>query len=866
MQPHLCFVSNEIFPGTMGGIGKLIGGLAQHLSAAGWRLTFLLAVEPEQAAIFRRHAAAHLPNATVYALDDLLADLAPDEQIPLWGFGFAHYYLSHRVALALQRICARTRVDAVEFNDYLGLGYVALKWRRLWGDAFSGVRMWVRVHGSNEVCQRADDNLSYTREQLHLFAAERYCLRHADAWICPSHGTAAWYRELYGGDTMPTATSAPAFERLGPGRSHPRTLALPQRLLYYGKLQHLKGADTFVRAAVLLCETSDAPIEFELVGHDVTGNGRYVSYQRELARLIPPHWRDRFHFRGRIDARELEQVALACTLAVIPSRVETFCLAAHELNWIGIPIVLNDLPAFRDFFHDRRDCRLYDGTPEGLARVLRELLSQPDPFASWGWTASDVAAHNRDLALYQGLVEQVAPRVPAPPQEAEPLVSIVVPYYNMHAYIDALLASVCASSYRNWELILVDDGSPDPEAQQKLADLERAHADDRFRIVRKANGGLGSARNAGIALARGAYILPLDSDDVIHRDYLARGVQALGRAPDLAAVSCFVSYFRDGDPPETHIDYVIPYDLHPLLITLENRAGVACSLFRREVFEALRYNEELTSYEDWDLWWQLAETGRQAEVMPAILYRYRRRSGSMFNTTGVSQHPYLLASFADRHAGYLRELGPDLFRIYTRVVSELRGENDQLRLALGGAPDLLASKPLQRELRDIRDSKSYRLALFVRRLSRPIRHLRRPTERAIWQAQRTHTVSIEVLGAGNAASQGSEVWLGGLRPPDSSIFALADLRTSGPWSTRAVEHPLVDHMLVATQPGARATATVRGDDFALLFLHHAWSGQVRLSVDGRASDIELYAPEEQSAYREYRWTGAAWQPVGSGMK
>ena len=59
----------------------------------------------------------------------------------------------------------------------------------------------------------------------------------------------------------------------------------------------------------------------------------------------------------------------------------------------------------------------------------------------------------------------------------------------------------------------------------------------------------------------------------------------------MAAVSCFTAYFDDGKPPTRATDYIIPHDLHPLLILLENRAGVASSVFRREVFDRFHYNE-----------------------------------------------------------------------------------------------------------------------------------------------------------------------------------------------------------------------------------------------------------------------------------
>jgi glycosyltransferase involved in cell wall biosynthesis len=857
MPRHICFVTDEIYPGTIGGIGRLINATAHALVQSGWRPSFLLATDPGAAETFRSYARDHFPSADVYRVDELLDDLTADEDIPLWGFHFDSYYWSYRVALALLRLCRHTRFDGIEFNDYRGLGYVTLQWRRMWGDAFSDIPMWVRLHGTDQLWREADDTIDFSRQQHQRFAMEQYCLRHADGWIAPSRGIARWYHDIYGGDERPVVIAPPGFERIGPGCSHPRTLGTPPyRLLYYSKLQRLKGADIFIKAAVALCERSDLPIQFELVGHEVL-HPWGIPYHQELERLIPARWRDRFHFRGRIKPNELEHLALGCTLAVVPSRVETFCLAAHELNWIGIPLVLNNLPAFQDFFQDGVNCRTFDGTAEDLTRVLLELLSHPDPFAHWEWNAPQVVARQREHLAYAEALERFQPFAPAPAPEPAPLVSVVIPYYNMHTYVDATLDSVRSSSYQNWELILVDDGSPDPAAQAKFADLERQHqGDPRYRFVRKPNGGLGSARNYGIQHARGAYILPLDSDDLIHPCYIERGVRALNRLPELAAVSCFVGYFQDGEPPDQIVDYVIPYDLHPILITLENRAGVACSLFRRKVFERFRYDEALAAYEDWELWWQLAEAGWEVEPMPMLLYRYRRRHDSMFHTTASYRHIHLLAHFADRHAEFLRQHGDAVFRAYVSMVSELRRDNEVLRMSSSNKLYYVL-KRLYSEVRDIRGSNTYRLAQLIRLIAAPLWRLVRRA--AAHGRLRRQKVELEVLATKHPDACGHEIWVGGLRPGNSNVYLLSPLRSVGQWQLQDVDHALIDKALVATRPGQVLRAHVTDEGFGLVLRHFPKGGRVRISIGAYAEDIDLYAPAVRAGFCEYRWSGQRWE-------
>lgn len=94
-----------------------------------------------------------------------------------------------------------------------------------------------------------------------------------------------------------------------------------------------------------------------------------------------------------------------------------------------------------------------------------------------------------------------------------PIISIIVPVYKVEQYLDRCVSSILAQTYRDFELILVDDGSPDRCGE--MCD-EWAKKDDRIRVVHKENGGLSSARNAGLDIATGEYIGFVDSDDYIH--------------------------------------------------------------------------------------------------------------------------------------------------------------------------------------------------------------------------------------------------------------------------------------------------------------------------------------------------------------
>jgi len=127
-----------------------------------------------------------------------------------------------------------------------------------------------------------------------------------------------------------------------------------------------------------------------------------------------------------------------------------------------------------------------------------------------------------------------------------PLVSVIIPAYNAQAFLRATLDSVLKQTYDNLEVVVVDDGSTDDTAAIAQAYAGR---DGRLRLVSKVNGGVSSARNAGIAEARGDYVAFLDADDVWHPEKIAAQMQVLrpgGREAYVAAFSLHLRIDNDG--------------------------------------------------------------------------------------------------------------------------------------------------------------------------------------------------------------------------------------------------------------------------------------------------------------------------------
>ena len=124
-----------------------------------------------------------------------------------------------------------------------------------------------------------------------------------------------------------------------------------------------------------------------------------------------------------------------------------------------------------------------------------------------------------------------------------PKVSVVIPVYNVEKYLDRCIDSVVNQTYRNIEIILVDDGSPD--GCPKKCD-EWSEKDSRIKVIHKENQGLGMARNTGIDNATGEYIFFFDSDDFVETTLVEKCLFAIKTTASDAAVFGRYDYFDDG--------------------------------------------------------------------------------------------------------------------------------------------------------------------------------------------------------------------------------------------------------------------------------------------------------------------------------
>lgn len=215
-----------------------------------------------------------------------------------------------------------------------------------------------------------------------------------------------------------------------------------------------------------------------------------------------------------------------------------------------------------------------------------------------------------------------------------PRVSVLVTLYDYEQYIEAALDSVAGSTYRGWEVVVVDDGSADASAS-RVRRWMRCHPRAPILLVRHtANRGLPHARNTALAFARGELCFVLDADNEVLPHCLGRLVEALESDPEAAFAYGMLQRFNAA----ATLGLMNYWPWEPPRLRAGNYID-AMALVRREVLEhygGWTTEPRLHGWEDYELWCRIAEDERRAAFVPEVVARYRSTGHSMISLSNLS--------------------------------------------------------------------------------------------------------------------------------------------------------------------------------------------------------------------------------------
>ncbi len=262
------------------------------------------------------------------------------------------------------------------------------------------------------------------------------------------------------------------------------------------------------------------------------------------------------------------------------------------------------------------------------------------------------------------------------------LISVVVPIYNVEKYLKKCINSIISQTYSNLEIILVNDGSTD---NSKKICNEFAYEDDRILVINKENGGLSSARNSGIEIAKGEYIVFIDSDDYIEIDMIENlykgcvdnGAQIaccgkiIEKDPNIRIVNCKENFCVSKEEA-----------IKKMLLLRDIDVSAVDKMYKLELFKSIRYPIN-KCYEDMGTTYKLFDKAQKIVHINKPEYHYVIRLNSITTTFSI-KHLDMLSASKEMNE-YIIEKYPQLTEIsksfcylqYFAILLELHKANDK---------------------------------------------------------------------------------------------------------------------------------------------------------------------------------------------
>ncbi|MEU6657142.1 glycosyltransferase [Streptomyces sp. NPDC046900] len=584
---------------------------------------------------------------------------------PLLPERVAHLYFTERQSYAdrvydtVQAVHDETGLDVIELPDAGGEALTLLRAKRLLA-RFPNTRLAVSLQpwSTIRLGPTAHQPTEYTAELTAY--AEQYARSHADIVLAATQADADT-AGVHSGQLRRCLPSLPYPDSTPPGGFAPDAA---RTVLWLGPIRPDAGLETVLHALELAHE-KEPELRLVLRGADTPTDPVGRSYWQHLQGQLTGSLRGAVTLAGPLRIAELAALPPAgtqCVLATGVSGTPSEALVAMAAGYV-VAAPMGSVGA--GLICDNETGRIVpDRNPQALADVLVAAVRGHATGAGLARAAAD-AMRNQYTPLraaeclteaYVSTPVRVAARWSARPAARADRVSVVIPVYNQGRFLASAVDSVRRGGPAELDIVVVDDGSTEPETVAALDALTDVNA------VRQAHRGLSAARNAGIERARGPLILVLDADDMVQPGFLPAAVDALRRRDDLGFLGGYVRYF--GLLNLVYVPAGLVGDLNLVLHThLKSMV-----LFRRQALQHVGgYDESLPAFEDWEIQIRLARAGYDSDVLPLEGQLYRRHAESMSFSISNGMRTELVQYLVRKHADAMT--APQLTALLQQLVN-----------------------------------------------------------------------------------------------------------------------------------------------------------------------------------------------------
>ena len=636
-----------------------------------------------------RMLAAQQHQVTVFIPDDAVQDytISHAEGIRLVRFnthrtGVGNFLghtpaLSYEFAIMLRDLIRKEgKPDYIESQEYLALPYYLLQFKLLGYPEFTDVPVVLTLHSP------AFLYLLYNREGVYEFPnywtgeMEKSCIVSADLVIAPSrymideikkYTRLAWNTGRLAVIRNPfVVPDAPTYKKI-----------TPNRIVFFGKLSPQKGV---FEMFAYFRDMWDKGFKHPLT---VIGGTEKVYYpeMKTMGQLIQDKYKPYFEkglvaLKGKIHPAEKENHLADAHVILIPSMNDNLPYAAIEAMSLGKVVLASRQGGHSEIIEDGKQGFIFDHTiPGDFENKLNQVLALSDEeLAQIGQAAR---ARIQQLLCYETIYTEkikALQNIPTARRSIFPfttdilggtmadaalqpgLLTVIIPFYNLGAYVRETVDSVLQSSYPHKEILIINDGSTEAQSLQVLKELETLPD---VQVVHKKNEGLAESRNHGARLARGQFLAFLDADDKVHPDYYSKAIGVLQQYDNVFFVGAWVRYFGRKNSIWPTWNPEPPYFL------IHNSVNSSALVYKTAAFLQAGFNDKLVDYgiEDYESVVNLLKNGFRGVVLPECLFYYRIRHNSMYRNITRHKILYSYSYIAQKHAVLYNLFAPDIFNL-----------------------------------------------------------------------------------------------------------------------------------------------------------------------------------------------------------
>lgn len=748
----LWLLSSETPHFVAGGIARYADNFARAFGAAGHKVTLISRDSQEQDEVI---SPGYRLKTFVPAYDRLAEEAPPGsepDEHPGWPYNSLDYWTAHGYQMAEvvgQMAEVEGPPDVIECQEYAGIGYYVKQRQLLDPTYLPGVPVVIHLHSPSMTLQRWNEAPQGIFPAWWHHRMEQATFMAAEGHLAPSQFLAREGEEILGDGKIEVTTIPYPWTPLRGGAEVP---IVEGRVVYFGRIEPRKGVVPMLAACEALWQAGET-FTVDLYGgdtHFAPRNRSLTDWLKHRYRHRIETGQVTFH-GARPHAEVLEAIQSAAVIC-IPSLWENWantCMESLSLGKVLVTTVHGGQAEMVGTSEKAGYLFSWDGLDEigegGQAEYPEDFAGRPcdyliepltgvdSPFArqllkALGLSESErremgqaARARMADYseparvisqreAHFANLIEKAKStqrkrfpfinaelreshvKIPRNPEEIPGLVSLVVPYYNLGAYLGEALESVLASTYRPLEIVIVNDGSTDAQSIEALKHWETrlsgaapgeatednvgvasgAAPEDALGVapgkvsaegvslvvIRQANGGLARARNAGAEAARGEFILMLDADDALEATFVDRAVAVHRQYENVHFVYAWERWFgglqKIWPTWPTELPYMLGHNMVP-----------ARALVRRATFLRFGRNDPRYRYnfEDYASWLNLVANGCGGVALPEPLLRYRIREDSLWQESPREQHLHLHDLLVEQHRELFERYGPELFQL-----------------------------------------------------------------------------------------------------------------------------------------------------------------------------------------------------------